>query len=224
VVIAAAFIGGAVAVTVAEGAAGKPLPAVVQGKPGHGTTFGGGPAGTAAPASPSPIPSASTTGAAATAPATNATSSAASSSPAASTAPAATTRRHQSGQQRAGLCNPVRHRSRHRAWLADGAEPHGNEKAGRLTSGSRPRARHLEIPPAPAAGRAPGGEAAREVQPSHRNEPATCPASRRIGRSSGTIYFRTDRASRSSAGLSSRAWSACGRVELRLGGLLRLGG
>jgi len=89
-VIAAAFIGGVIAVTVVEGAAGKPLSAVVQGKPGHGTTFGGGAVGTAAPASPSPTPSASTTGAAATAPATSATPSGASSSPAASTAPATT--------------------------------------------------------------------------------------------------------------------------------------
>jgi hypothetical protein len=89
-IIAAAFIGGAIAVTVVEGAAGKPLSAVVQGKPGHGTTLGGGAVGTAAPASPSPSPAASTTGAAATTPAASATPSDASSPPAASTAPAAT--------------------------------------------------------------------------------------------------------------------------------------
>jgi hypothetical protein len=91
-VIAAAFIGGAVVVTVVEGAAGKPLSAVIQGKPGHGTTFGGGAVGTAVPASPSPSPSVSTTGAAVTAPATSATPGpSASSSPAASSAPAAST-------------------------------------------------------------------------------------------------------------------------------------
>jgi hypothetical protein len=89
--IAAAFIGCAIAVTLLEGAAGKPLSAVVLGKPGHGTTIGGGAVGKAVPASPSPRPSASTTGAAATAPASSTTPSGASSSPAASTAPAATT-------------------------------------------------------------------------------------------------------------------------------------
>jgi hypothetical protein len=88
--IVAAFIGCAIVVTLLEGAAGKPLSAVVQGKPGHGTTLGGGAVGKAAPASPSPAPSASTTGAGATAPASSTTPSGASSSPAASTAPAAT--------------------------------------------------------------------------------------------------------------------------------------
>ena len=91
VVIAAAFICCAIVVTLIEGAAGKPLSAVVEGKAGHGTTFGGGSVGKAAPASPSPKPSASTTGAAATAPATSTTPSGTSSAPAASTAPAATT-------------------------------------------------------------------------------------------------------------------------------------
>ena len=89
--IAAAFIGCAIVVTLLEGAAGKPLSAVVQGKPGHGTTLGGGAVGKAAPASPSPQPSASTTGAAATAPASDTTPSGASSAPAASTAPATAT-------------------------------------------------------------------------------------------------------------------------------------
>jgi hypothetical protein len=88
--IVTAFIGCAIVVTLLEGAAGKPLSAVVQGKPGHGTTLGGGSEGKAAPASPSPTPSASTSGAAATAPASSTTPSGASSSPAASTAPAAT--------------------------------------------------------------------------------------------------------------------------------------
>jgi hypothetical protein len=88
--IAVAFIAGAIVVTLLEGAAGKPLSAVVQGKPGHGYTLGGGAVGKAAPASPSPTPSASTTGSAATGPASSATPSGASSSPAASTAPAAT--------------------------------------------------------------------------------------------------------------------------------------
>jgi hypothetical protein len=89
--IAAAFIGCAIAITLLEGAAGKPLSAVVQGKPGHGTTLGGGAVGKAIPASPSPTPSVGTTGPAATAPATSTTPSGASSSPPASTAPAATT-------------------------------------------------------------------------------------------------------------------------------------
>ncbi len=89
-VIAAAFIGCALAVTVLEGAAGKPLSAVTQGRPGHGTTLGGGGVGKAAPASPSPTPPASTTGPGATAPASSMTPSGASSSPAASTAPTAT--------------------------------------------------------------------------------------------------------------------------------------
>ena len=70
--IVAALIGGALVVTLVEGAAGKPLSAVVQGKPGHGTTLGGGTVGKAAPASPSPgpssTPSASATGTAAPAP------------------------------------------------------------------------------------------------------------------------------------------------------------
>jgi len=89
--IAAGFIGCALAVTLLEGAAGKPLSAVVQGKPGHGTTLGGGGVGKAAKVTPSPTPSASKTGPATTAPASSATPSGASSSPAASpTAPAAT--------------------------------------------------------------------------------------------------------------------------------------
>ena len=86
--IVAAFVGGALVVTLLEGAAGKPLSAVVQGKPGHGTTFGGGTVGKAAPASPSPAtsptPSSSATGSAT--PST--TPSGTSSSPAANSAPA----------------------------------------------------------------------------------------------------------------------------------------
>jgi len=88
--IATAFIGCAIVVTLLEGAAGKPLSAVVQGKPGSGLTLGEGTVGKAAPASPSPTPSASTTGAAATAPASSTTPSGSSSSSAASTAPAST--------------------------------------------------------------------------------------------------------------------------------------
>ena len=87
-VIGAAFIGCAITVTLLEGAAGKPLSAVVQGKPGHGTTLGGGAVSKATPVKPSPTPSASTARVAATAPATSATPSLASSSPAAGTAPA----------------------------------------------------------------------------------------------------------------------------------------
>src|SRR6185437_8084190 len=82
--IIAAFIGGALVVTLLEGAAGKPLSAVVQGKPGHGTTLGGT-VGKAAPASPSPGPS-STPSASVTGSGTASTTP--SSSPAASTAPA----------------------------------------------------------------------------------------------------------------------------------------
>lgn len=90
--IAAAFIGCAIVVTLLEGVAGKPLSAVVQGKPGHGTTFGGGVVGTAAPASPSPSPSGSpspTPSVSATGTAgAGTTPSSVSSSPAPSTAPA----------------------------------------------------------------------------------------------------------------------------------------
>jgi hypothetical protein len=88
--IAVAFIGCAIVVTLLESAAGKPLSAVVQNKPGHGTTFGGGAVGKVTPASPSPTPSPSTTGTAVTAPVSSTTPSGASSSSAASTAPAAT--------------------------------------------------------------------------------------------------------------------------------------
>ena len=86
--VVAAFIGCAVPLTLLEHAAGKPLSAVVQGKPGHGTTFTGGVSG--GPASHSPSPSATTTGSA-TAPASGTAPSGASSSPAASaTGPGAT--------------------------------------------------------------------------------------------------------------------------------------
>jgi hypothetical protein len=87
--VVAAFIGCAVPLTLLEHAAGKPLSAVVQGQPGHGTTFSGGVSGPPASHSPSPSPSA-TTGSA-TAPASGTAPSGASSSPAASaTAPTAT--------------------------------------------------------------------------------------------------------------------------------------
>ncbi len=90
--IVAAFIGCAVPLTLLEHAAGKPLSAVVQGVPGHGTSFGGGVTGTPASHRPSPSPSARTTGPATNAPATSTTpSGATSSSPAVSaTTPAAT--------------------------------------------------------------------------------------------------------------------------------------
>jgi len=85
--IIAAFIGGALVVTLVEGAAGKPLSAVVQGKPGHGHTLFGGTVGKTSPSpGPSSTPSASTTGTGTA----SATPSSASSSPAASTAPATT--------------------------------------------------------------------------------------------------------------------------------------
>jgi len=100
--IVAAFIGCAVVITLMEVAAGKPVSAVVQGKPGHGTTLGGGAVGKAAPASPSPKPSGSlspkpsgsqspTSSVSTTGPAaTNTAPGRASSSPASSTAPATT--------------------------------------------------------------------------------------------------------------------------------------
>jgi hypothetical protein len=90
-IAAAAFIGCAVPVTLLEHAVGKPLSALVDGKPGRGTTLGGGVSGGPAPASPAPAPSAGTTGPAATTPASSTTPSRASSSPAASPTPAATT-------------------------------------------------------------------------------------------------------------------------------------
>jgi len=88
---AAAFIGCAVAVTLVEQGAGKPLSALVQGKPGHGTTLGGGASGRSSPARPAPAPSAGTTGPAATAPASSTTPGRTSSSPAGRSAPATTT-------------------------------------------------------------------------------------------------------------------------------------
>jgi hypothetical protein len=89
--VVAAFIGCAVPLTLLEHAAGKPLSAVVQGEPGHGTTFGGGVTGAPASHRPSPLPSAKTTGPAANAPASSTAPSDASSSPAPSaTTPAAT--------------------------------------------------------------------------------------------------------------------------------------
>ena len=101
-----------------RGAAGKPLPAVVKGKPGHGSTLGGGTVGTAAPASPSPTPPGSATGTAATAPATSATPSCASSSSAA--------------PLRSAVCRPpltpVCRCDRHRARLAEVMTFHGKEK------------------------------------------------------------------------------------------------
>jgi hypothetical protein len=84
----AAFIGCAVPLTLLEHAAGKPLSAIVQGEPGHGTTLGGGAVGKPAP-SRAPSPSPSTTGSA-TAPASSTAPGNASSSPAASPTPGAT--------------------------------------------------------------------------------------------------------------------------------------
>jgi hypothetical protein len=68
-IAAVAFVTCAIVVTLIEGAAGKPLSAVVQGKAGHGTTFGGGSVSTSGRVSPSPTPSTSGTGGT-TAPAT----------------------------------------------------------------------------------------------------------------------------------------------------------
>ena len=87
--IAVAFAGCALVVTLVEGAAGKPLSAVVQGKPGHGTTLGGGTVGKRVPASPAPSPSVSATGGT-TAPATSTPSPGVSSSPSATVSPDAT--------------------------------------------------------------------------------------------------------------------------------------
>ncbi len=87
--VAIAFAGCALVITLVEGAAGKPLSAVVQGKPGYGTTLGGGSVGKTAPASPSPKPSVSVTGGT-TAPAASTPSAGTSSSPPASVSPSAT--------------------------------------------------------------------------------------------------------------------------------------
>lgn len=94
--IAVAFIACAIVVTLLEGATGKPLSAVVQGKPGHGTTLGGGSVGKAASPSPSPAPTSSgslspTSSTITKGVAASTTPSGASSSPAASAAPASTT-------------------------------------------------------------------------------------------------------------------------------------
>jgi len=58
-IVLVAFTVSAAVVTVVEGAAGKPLSAVVQGQPGHGTTLGGGGVGKDAKATPSSTPSGS---------------------------------------------------------------------------------------------------------------------------------------------------------------------
>jgi hypothetical protein len=85
--IVAAFIGCAVPLTLLEHAAGKPLSAVVQGVPGHGTTLGGGVSGVPASHSPSPSPSARATGSAAA----SSTPPGSARSPAASATPVGTT-------------------------------------------------------------------------------------------------------------------------------------
>jgi len=86
-IAAAAFIGCAVPLTLLEHAAGKPLSAIVQGEPGHGTTLGGGAVGKPAAPSRAPTPSPGATSPAATG---NATPGSASSSPAAGPTPAGT--------------------------------------------------------------------------------------------------------------------------------------
>ena len=88
--IVAAFIGCAVPLTLLEHATGKPLSAVVQGKPGDGTTLSGGRVGASASHSPSPSPSARATGSASSTAPGSATSSPAVSSTPVSTAPAST--------------------------------------------------------------------------------------------------------------------------------------
>ena len=86
--IVAAFIGCAVPLTLLEHATGKPLSAVVQGKPGDGTTISGGRVGAASAShSPSPSPSARATGSGA---ASSTSPGSASSSPAASSTPVGT--------------------------------------------------------------------------------------------------------------------------------------
>ena len=85
--IVAAFIGCAVPLTLLEHATGKPLSAVVQGKPGHGGTFDGGVSGASASHSPSPSPSARATGSAT---ASSTSPGSASSSPAVSSTPVGT--------------------------------------------------------------------------------------------------------------------------------------
>jgi hypothetical protein len=87
--IVVAFIGCAVPLTLLEHATGKPLSAVVQGQPGHGTTLGGGVSGARAShhPSPSPSPSARATGSAT---ATSTAPGSTSSSPAVSPTPTGT--------------------------------------------------------------------------------------------------------------------------------------
>src|SRR5260370_22880247 len=89
---AAALIGCAVTVTLLEQAAGKPLSALVQGQPGHGTTLGGGDSGGPPPARPAPPPPPSTTPPP-TPPASSATPRPATSPPAARPAPSPATPR-----------------------------------------------------------------------------------------------------------------------------------
>ena len=89
--IVAAFIGCAVPLTLLEHATGKPLSAVVQGKPGDGTTISGGRVGGASAShSPSPSPSARATGSASSTTPGSASSSPAVSSTPVGTAPAST--------------------------------------------------------------------------------------------------------------------------------------
>ena len=94
VIVLVAFAAAAAVVTVVEGAAGKPLSAVVQGQPGHGTTLGGGAVAPAAKPSTSPTtsvsPPVSASGSVSGPSPSSSASSSASSSPSASNAPAPT--------------------------------------------------------------------------------------------------------------------------------------
>ena len=67
-VVLAAFLGCAIPLTIFEHAAGKPISAVIQHQPGHGTTLFGGGTGTASPSPP--VPTAPATSSAATSTAT----------------------------------------------------------------------------------------------------------------------------------------------------------
>jgi len=67
-IVLAAFLGCAIPLTIFEHAAGKPISAVIQHQPGHGTTLFGGGTGTPSPSPPArtPVPTAPATSSAAT--------------------------------------------------------------------------------------------------------------------------------------------------------------
>ena len=144
--IVVAFIGCAVPLTLLEHATGKPLSAVVQGQPGHGTTLGGGVSGARASHHPSPSPSARATGSA-TATATSTAPGGTSSSPAVSPTPASTatgstsSREHRSRQHPAVFPSPSRRADYAGPWLAQ--DHHGRDHESILRPAAR---RGLPLP------------------------------------------------------------------------------